>query len=201
MSAVNHKQQLETLVMELAKLRLTRERADAIFLLRLREVEEQHIDLLKTNGLESFEWFLKSYKLCDPARYRNFTSGLAKLGPDTAMLIGADATVEAAWLQNGKATATKYVTAIEAWREQHRGVAPTRETAAKILRQVDPREEEPQAVRNANRNDIQTRTVAKLENEVANLRAQLAKITKERDVAVKRCADLSKQLTAARGRK
>jgi hypothetical protein len=194
MSAVNHKQQLEKIVTELANLRLSRERADAVFLLRLREVEERHMDLLKSNGLESFEGFLKSYKLCDPARYRNFTSGLAKLGPDAAILIGADATVEAAQLQNGKPTATKYVTAIEAWRDQHRGVAPTRETAAKILRQVDPREEEPQAVRNATRTDTQNQTIAKLENEVANLRAQISVLKRERDAAVKRCADLSKQL-------
>src|SRR5574337_1010640 len=180
MNAVNHKQQLETIVTELAQLRLTRERADAVFLLRLREVEENHINLLKANGLESFEGFLKSYKLCDPARYRNFTSGLAKLGPDAALQIGADATVEAAQLSNGKPTATKYVTAIEAWREQHRGVAPTRETAAKILRQVDPREETPQAIRNATRGDAQARTIAKLKNEVADLRAKLSKVTKEK---------------------
>jgi hypothetical protein len=200
MTAINYKQKLETIVTELAQLRLTRERADAVFLLRLREVEEQHMGLLKSNGLESFEGFLKSYKLCDPARYRNFTSGLAKLGPDAALSIGADATVEAARLQNGKPTATKYVTAIEAWRDQHRGVAPTRETAAKILRQVDPREEEPQAIRNVTRGDAQARTIAKLENEVADLRAKLAKTEKERDAALKRCADLSKQLSAAKKR-
>jgi tRNA C32,U32 (ribose-2'-O)-methylase TrmJ len=79
-------------------------------------------------------------------------------------------------------------------------VAPTRETAAKILRQVDPREEEPQAVRNASRSDAQARTIAKLENEIADLRAKLAKTVKERDAALKRCADLSKQLSAAKRR-
>ncbi len=200
-TARNYKQELETIVNELAKLRLSRERADAVFLLRLREVEEQHFDLLKANGHESFEGFLKSSKLCDPARYRNFTSGLAKLGPDAALSLGADATVEAAQLQNGKPTAQKYIIAIEAWREQHRGVAPTRETAAKILRQVDPREETPQALRNVSKNDGQMRTIARLENEIANLRAELAKTKKERDTAVARCTDLSRQLVAAKKRR
>lgn len=200
-TAHNYKKELETIVNELAALRLRREQADATFLLRLRAVEEQHFDLLKANGLESFEGFLKSYKLCDPARYRNFTSGLAKLGPDAALSLGADATVEAAQLSNGKPTAQKYITAIEAWREQHRGVAPTRETAAKILRQVDPREEEPQAVRNATKNDVQSRAIARLENEVADLRAKLAKTEKERDVALKRCTDLSKQLAVEKKRR
>lgn len=146
-------------------------------------------------GGADVEGFLKSYKLCDPARYRNFTSGLAKLGPDVALMLGADATVEAAQLSNGKPTAAKYIAAIGAWREQHRGVAPTRETAAKILRQVDPREEEPQAIRNLTRSDAQARTIATLENQVADLRAKLAKTEKERDAALKRCVDLSKQLS------
>jgi len=191
-AAANHQQKLDAIISELAKLRLTRERADAVFLLRLREVENEHMPLLRQNGHESFERFLKSSKLCDPARYRDFVAGLNKLGEEQALALGADAIVEAASLTS-KAAGSKYVTAIEAWREQHRGVAPTRETSAKILRQVDPREEEPKAIGNARRQDDLRIRCAELEQLVAQQRAELMKLRKERDELKARCVQLSKE--------
>jgi hypothetical protein len=194
-AAIDHEKQLDDLVRHLAKLRLERERVDAMFLLALYEAESTHLALLKANGLESFERFLKSYKLCDAARYRSFVIGLEKIGREEAKKIGADATIEAASL-TGPKVAPKYVEAIEAWREEHRGVAPTRETAAKILRQVDPREEEPQAVGKQRREDDLRIRCAELESENAKLRAALDKTQKERDEAVKRATALSKEITA-----
>ncbi len=190
-TAINHEQQLEKIIQELAKLRLSRERADATFLLRLRQVELEHMGLLRQNGHESFERFLKSSKLCDPARYRDFVVGLEKIGEEQALALGADATVEAAAL-SGTIAGKKYVVAIEAWREQHRGVAPTRETSAKILRQVDPREEEPQAVGNVRRqNDLRVQC-AKLEQVVADQKAEILKLRRERDELKNRVVQLSK---------
>lgn len=201
MSAIDYKQQLEALVDEIVKLRLARERSDAAFLLRLCDVENDEMNLLRANGLESFERFLKCYKLCDAARYRSFVLGLKKLGKEKSLLVGADATIEAAKIVANGPAATEYVAAIEAWRNQHRGVAPSREAAAKILRQVDPRPEVPDAMRRETRNDALSREVAKLQEENANLRAKLAKTEKERDDAVRRATDLSKQLTKAQRRR
>lgn len=55
-AAKNNKQQLDAIIDELAKLRLSRERADAIFLLRLREAEIMKLrkerDELKTRCVQ-----------------------------------------------------------------------------------------------------------------------------------------------------
>lgn len=166
----------ESLCTELAKLRLNKEQAEAKFLLRLREVEETEMDLLRTAGCETFDRFLKSTKLMDSARYRSFVAGLEKIGPERALEIGAEATIEASAVLDGEATVKKYTAAVLDWRQEHRGVFPSAEVAAHILRQVEPREEIPQASRTQSEVRRLKNRIAELEAENAKLRAEIARL-------------------------
>lgn len=175
MNAEQAAKRYEAICKELAHLRLDKERAEAKFLLRLREVEQTEMDLLKMAGCETFDRFLKSTKLMDSARYRNFVAGLEKIGAERALEVGAEATIEASAILDGEATAKKYTSAVLDWREEHRGVFPSAEVAAHLLRQVEPREEIPNATRTQSELRKLRNRIAELEAENNKLRAELAK--------------------------
>jgi hypothetical protein len=71
MTAINYKQLVEDLVAEARSLRLEAEAAEERFLLFLMSIEREHMPDLETLGINTFERFLKSYELCEPARYRD----------------------------------------------------------------------------------------------------------------------------------
>jgi len=161
--------EFEGLVREVRELRLRRDKADARLLLRLVEIEREKLDLIRSAGCQSFAQFLKSYAITDPARFENFKAGLKKIkSEEVALEIGSEAVIVAAQLTNG---VKKYVEAIEAWRddEKHAGTLPSQETAKHILMQVDPREEEPEAVRRKSE-------LTRLRDENAKLRAENTKL-------------------------
>lgn len=157
----------DKLVIELRELRLSRDRADARLLLRLAQIEREHIKIVLDAGCESFAQFAEEF--VKPARYEAFKTGLDKVGVDEALAIGSDATIVA-----GKTTtevkAVAYTGAVRAWVAEHNGTLPTRQTAKHILMQVDPREEQPKAVRDIERRDDE---LTRLRSENAELRAKL----------------------------
>jgi hypothetical protein len=161
----------DALLDELRDLRQQRDKADAVFLIRLLDVERQHMDVIRAAGCQSFAQFLKSNALTDPARYENFKAGLEKVKDENlAEEIGSEAVIVASQLTTPK-MAPKFVKAITAWRddEKHAGMRPSQETAKHILLQVDPREEEPEAVRRQSE-------LARLREENKRLRAENAKL-------------------------
>lgn len=166
----------EALCRELAKLRMAKEHAEASFLLRLREIEQTEMSLLRAAGHETFDRFLKANKLMDSARYRNFVAGLEKVGIPRALEIGAEATIEASAILDGESATQRYASAILDWRKEHREVFPSAEAAARILRQVEPREEIPKSTRNQSELRKLRNRIAELEAENANLRSEIARL-------------------------
>lgn len=161
----------DRLVTELRDLRLERDIADAKLLLRLTEIEKGHMKLILDAGCESFDQFLKSNSLVDPGRYEAFKLGLKKLkSAEHALEIGSDATIIAGQLTNRP---SKYVSAIIAWKNDHGGTQPTRETAKRLLMQVDPRAEEPQSVRRQNELEQLRAENSKLRAQVRSLEAKV----------------------------
>lgn len=155
------------LVDELHALRLKRDRADAVFLLRCVDVEEEYWKIIHEDlKCASYAQFLKSNSILEPARYDNFKAGLAKIGREKALEIGGDATIIAARLSNGAAQVRKYVEAIDAWRMKNHDAQPSNQAAERLLYQVDPREREPQAV-------SEMKLINQLRAENAELRAKL----------------------------
>lgn len=176
----------KTLCAELSKLRQAKERAEARFILRLHEVEQSEMDLLRAAGHESFDRFLKSNNFMDPARYRSFVAGLQKVGEKRALDIGAEATIEAAAILDGEAMAAKYTAAILDWRQEHMGMFPSGEAAGRILRQVEPREEIPKATRSQSELRRLRNRIAELEAENAKLRSKIAKLEGKRRKSTRR---------------
>lgn len=152
----------DDIVSELRALRLERDRADARLLLRLVEIENDHIDTILAAGCASFAQFLKQLGMIDVARYDTFKRGLSRVGAEEALAIGSDATIVAGQLTNGP---EQYVDAIRASIEERGGTLPSRQTAKRILMQVDPRRETPRAMR-------KKEELAKLRAENATLKAE-----------------------------
>ena len=162
----------DEIIERVRELRLKRDQADAALLLFLVEVEQEHIQVLRDAGCDSFAAFVQEF--VKPSRYEAFRDGLARLGDTSlALRMGSEAVIAANHLTNGSA---KYVAAIEAWVDDKGGVLPTRETANKLLRQVDSRDEIPAAVRRQSELAKLRDRVAKLEAENRQLRAQIAKL-------------------------
>jgi len=151
--------------------RATFERAEVDWFLRLREVELACMELITEAGCETFGRFLKSNKLCEPSRYEAFCKGLARVDEHTAREMGTDAVIRLCDVRDEEKV-SEVVHAVSAWREEHGGVFPTNETARKIVRQCDPREELPQAVK---RQSAAASLEAQLQKARADLRAEQAK--------------------------
>ncbi len=156
----------DDLLAEVRGLRLLRDKAEARMFLRLVTIENDsvHMQTLIDGGVTSFGWFVEECGT-KAARYESFKVGLEKLDCETALEIGADATIVAGQLRSEPA---KYTHAVHCWSNDHGGALPTRDTAKRILMQVDPRSETPRSVSRAARRDDE---LAKLRAENADLRA------------------------------
>lgn len=173
----------EELIQHCIGLRRALERDEARFFLGLVAVEEHHMQLLRDNGCDTFDMFIRSHELCRVERYRAFSSGLRALGDrERAQALGAPAVIAAAKLRDAS-RAESFVAAIEAWTGAHNGLTPRTETAERLLRQVDPRPEVPQVVRRESEldqmrvaNQELTRKCASLERTIAKLKKRIAEL-------------------------
>lgn len=175
MSGVTELNTLEDFLGAARKLRDASEEAEARFLVFLREFEVAREDLWKTGGVVSYESFLQTTQLINPARYRNFCAG-AKLIKDP-IAAGSAATQAAA---SFKAPTTEALAKFEenaaAFREVH-GVAPSEQTAKAWVKQLD--DAGPKVVRQASRlRQLEAENQA-LRAENKELRRKLAKTEKE----------------------
>lgn len=163
------RQHFEEMLQELQKLRRIRDQADARFLLRLMKVERSEVRYLKSNGFDDFEGFAKT--MTEWSRYTKFKRGVEKIGPKEALEIGSEATIEA-----GKTTSTErteeFVDEIKGWVEDNGGMFPTKETAERYRRKIDPQKE---PTRRQQRNE----KIAWLEAENRRLRADVRKLEAE----------------------
>lgn len=173
----------DQIIDEIRELRLKRDQSDARLLLRLVDIERDHMDVIAEGGCATFGQFLKSLdSIVDPSRYDGFKAGLRAIGEAAAMECGADATIEAGRLtDNGMAPA--YTQAIRDWSADHGGTLPTRQTAHKLLTQVDPRSEVPDSTRR--------------QNELAMLRAENQRLRAENNTLRRRLAKYEAKAKAA----
>lgn len=178
---------IEDLLGELRGLRQAKETADAQFLLRLLRLEEEDMSRLAAEvGYASFAQFLVSHDLCSPARYENFKAGVNALGGDRdkAAELGANPVIALAALK-AKKSLPAFVSAVEAFRSEHNGVAPSEQASRRMLRQVDPRPEIPESLRRLSKiaeleqENLKLKAeIRKLERQIKNLEAKLSKATK-----------------------
>lgn len=169
----------DDLLEEVRALRLLRDQAEARMMLRLVVIERDHMDVLRAAECTAFGWFVKQCGT-EPARYESFKVGLSKIGAAEAEIVGCDATIVAAQLNDEPAAYTK---AVHDWTAEHGGALPTRQTAKRLLMQVDPREEVPQAVKmQARRADELAQLRAendRLKAENRSLKAKLRRLEKK----------------------
>lgn len=197
-AAIDHLKQFQAIADRITALRLRRDVSEAEMLLGIADIEDnpEEMGVLRLAGCENIERFVRRLEVCDVARYLSFRDGIKRVGRDEALRIGAEATIEAAKLTSG-AAATKYLAAVDAWHEE-RGVSPSRQTAKHIRQQVDPIPEVPRALRQKSAAAESRDEVERLRSEIAKLKAKLARAEKERDEALRRCTQLSKELSAVK---
>lgn len=169
------------------------ERAEVEWFLRLRVVEQRYMHLLEEAGCATFGRFLKSNTLCEPARYDAFCRGLEKIDEATARQMGTDAVIRLCDVRHEEKVPA-IVEAVSAWREEHGGVFPSSETARELVRQCDPREETPKAVKHRT-------VVAQLQAELQRAKAELRAEQRRREVAEAKVRELEAQLASGARRK
>jgi hypothetical protein len=169
------------------ELRTAFERDEARFMIALVDIENEHMPLLKDNGCKHFGQFLKSYHLCDYARYGKFRGGLVVVGRERALFIGAPAVCRAGTATSPE-TAEGFTQAAIAWRTS-KGVGPSDETALRLLRQVDPIFITPKVVKNENRMELLEAEIHILK---ANLRSAEALVKKQRELIRQQEATISR---------
>jgi hypothetical protein len=172
----------EELVDHCVALRVAYERDEARFFIGLVEVEQNHMDTLRDAGVDSFDSFLRSCEFTRVERYRAFANGLRHTTFEEAEKMGAPAVIQMSNLRD-ESKATEYKEAVAAWSSDHRGLSPRQETAAKLLRQVDPRPERPQSLRRLDDMQRLKEENEALKREVARLRKLLAKYEKDSKAA------------------
>ena len=185
MSAAQTLTAADLLVAECIEARKTFERAEVDYLEFLHRVERTRETAWKP-GWGTFKSFLEqAVGLPRVSRYTEFCEAVASLGMPKVRRIGVDASVMAL-KSSSPAAQKKYEAAAEAWVLAHDGVHPAGDTPRKLLRQVDPQEEEPQAVGKMRElielraeRDILKRRCHKLERENKTLRAENAKLKKK----------------------
>lgn len=173
----------ESIVKELRELRLSRDQADARLLVRLQDVERDHLSIVLESGCDSFAQFVQEF--VKPARYEAFKLGLAKIGEEQALAIGSDATIVA-----GKATsaviAEEYTSACKAWVVEHGGTMPTRESAERVMGHYQKHAGKPKSLADQERREDE---LSRLRAENAELRAKLrsaeSELTRLRKLAAK----------------
>ena len=178
MSAAVQLTDAQLLVAECIDARRTFERAEVDYLVFLQGVEKTRSDAWKP-GWGSFKAFLhEAVGLPRVSRYDEFCEAVASLGVAKVRTIGVDAAVMA--LKASSPSARKeYEAAAEAWVKAHDGVHPQGDTPKKLLRQVDPQKEEPQAVGKMRELEELRAANDKLKRENHKLTGEVARLTKE----------------------
>lgn len=172
----------EEIVEYCINLRRDFERDEAKFFLGLVEIETNHMHTLIEAGVDTFDSFLRSCEFTRTERYRKFAAGLKHTTTSEALQLGAPAVMQMAHLRD-VSKAPEYKEAVLAWSSERKGLVPTLQTAAKMLRQIDPRPERPQSLKNLDElHRLQEENIA-LRREVARLRRELDKIRKEGEAA------------------
>ena len=178
-------------------LRQSREEADARFLLYLVHVETMEAQLLQDCGYSAFTQFLVNHDLCAPSRYESFKRGLEKLhgNVEQAEQLGANPVIALA--KNIDVGAIpKYVSAINHFKKQHKGVAPSLKTSESYLYQVDPRPQKPASTKKQDTTESLRAENIQLKAEVKMLRQENATLRRELSI-IKGAASRG---TAKRGR-
>lgn len=133
------------------QLRRKFERDEARFFLGLVAVETECMETLKASGVETFESFIHSADakrcLIRPERYRAFANGLKHVTKEEAEEMGAPAVIELGRSLHDASKVDEYKAAVSSWSEMRGGMAPTQQTAKRLLMQVDPRPETPEPIR------------------------------------------------------
>jgi len=178
---------IDQIINECRKLRIAFERDEARFFIGLAEIADKHTQTITDANCATFEAFLKKHEICEPSRYSTFRKGLAYTTPERAAELGTHAVMELAQVRE-PANVPKYEEAVSAWRETHGGVAPTRETACRLLRQVDPRAEVPAATKQVSELNRLRAENAELRAEIRALRAENAELKSKLEKASKKKA-------------
>lgn len=171
----------ERLVDEIIALSIERDAADARMLIRLVEIERDHLDDLIDAGCDSYANFLYECHV-SPRRYGSFKAGLSKLGKHAALKIGTHGVQLAVLLDDGEKIpanadpalalgaeprtddAKRYVAEIENWSVQNGSKYPSRQTVDEtILKNFKTR---PRPSRG------KTEQLKRLQDENARLRAE-----------------------------
>lgn len=165
----------EQLMAEVVELRRLRDQADARLLLRLMEIERDHIDVIESAGstMAHFCEEIISWK-----RYAPFKRGVEAIGASEALAVGSAATIQAGRIDH-EPDRDEYVTEMRQWVEDHHGATPTAQTAADYRRKIAPTK---QKTLRQKRNDELARLQAEnaqLKAEVRSLKRKLAKLDKE----------------------
>ena len=169
---------IDDFVASIRALREARERFDGAMMMAIRVVEHNHMELLRNNGCDTIERFIRSYELCSSARYRSYCNGLELIGEELAFEIGAEATIEAARIASADARAD-FVEAAQAWSSEHGGVTPSCMTAEKIRLQVAPEKRVPGAIKRLSENAQLKQRICELETENKMLKAKVHRLEKE----------------------
>lgn len=171
----------EGLIREIRELRAARDRAEERLLLRLVEIERDHMGIIADGGCASFAMFCKEF--VSPARFEAFKAGLKKIGDNDSLAIGTAATIVAARVEPQKVRT--YVADIKAWARVEKRM-PTKEAADRVRLKRSTTEEVPRAVAQEERREDE---LARLRAENDDLRARLRASEAEN-------AKLRKQLSA-----
>lgn len=160
----------EQLVDHCIALRVAFEQDEAKFFLGLYDTESEYLSVI-VDAVGSFNSFLRSLELCRVERYRAFADGMKHTTSEEALAMGAPAVMQLANLRD-ESKADEYKAAAVLWSQDNHGKKATSQTAAHILRQVDPRPERPAPLR---RND----ELNKLREECSALRKEVARLRRE----------------------
>ena len=157
----------EELVAECKRLRAESEAAEVEFFLFLVIVERDHAPLLKAQGCETIDQFIRSNTLVKTERYHAFTLGLDRVGVDKARANGVHWTIEMGHMREPTKERIEDMDRLAQSFTEVRGVQPSEEAAKGWRRELDaPRTDAHPTIKAATR-------LRQLEAENANLRAEL----------------------------
>lgn len=185
---------LQGLVDQARALRLSAEQSSARFLLYVMSIEGEHLDRLLTEcAYRDFAGFIRTWELCDYARYERFKRGVEALGSaDLAEEAGEFATRAAGSMK--PADVPRYAKNVRAWIETHSGVKPSQQAANRIRLQSSSSPEEP-------RSSHQVSELSKLRAENQTLRADVRSLESKLRKAEERADKAERQLAKLKSKR